>query len=144
MDFRAFRSLPKHSISVGFNLFSSLQCSQLHTTYHSPEPDESRPTPSTLLKIHNSIFFPSNHSLPSGLNCSNFHTQTLKALSFPPMHAIRFVHLILLHLITLICTENTHHKASHYEIFSSPLLLHVRPIDIFHRIMFVNNLSLLG
>jgi hypothetical protein len=59
------------------------------------------------------------------------------------MHAICFIHLILLHLITLVCTGNTHHKASHYEIFSSPLLLHVRPTDIFHRIMFLNNLSLL-
>jgi hypothetical protein len=53
------------------------------------------------------------------------------------MHAIHFIHLILLPLITLVCTKNTHKS------FSSPLLLHVRPTDIFHRIMFLNNLSLL-
>jgi hypothetical protein len=121
MDFQAFGSLPKHSIFVGFNLFSSLQCSQPHTNYHSPEPDESSPTHSILLKIYNSIFFPSNPGLPTGLNHSNFHTQTLKAFSFPPMHAICLVHLNLLHLITLICTENISWSSSIWNFLQPPL-----------------------
>jgi hypothetical protein len=141
MGFRAFGSLPKHNILVGFSLFRSLQCWQPHTTYRSTEPYENSPNPSTLLKIHYSIVLPSNPGLPHSLNRSNFYTQTLKALSFSPMHAICLVHLILLHLITLICTQNIS-WSPHYEIFSSPLLLHLRPTD-FHRILLVNNLSLL-
>jgi len=121
MDFWAFESVPKHSIFVGFRLFSSLQCSQQHITYYSPQPDESSPTPSTLLKIHNSIVFQSKPSLLSGLIRSNFHTQTLKVFSFPPMHAICLVHLILLHLITLICTENILWSSSLWNNLQSPL-----------------------